>query len=130
MPYKITKLEDGGVFIDYQGIVTSKENQEAHQKIVGKNQDRLKKIPYVISDFSKAKNISHTSGEIRQVATMSRQKLKLNPQLLLAIIVPSTLFYGLGRMWQVFLEEEHDRAGLFRTREEAEIWVQKKLRKK
>jgi hypothetical protein len=130
MPYKITKLEDGGVFIDYQGIVTSRENQEAHKKIVGQNPDQLKKIPYVISDFSKARNISHTSGEIREVATMSRQKLKLNPNLLLAIIVPSTLFYGLGRMWQVFLEDESNRAGLFRTSAEAEIWVQKKLAEK
>lgn len=130
MPYKITKLEDGGVFIDYWGIVTSKENQEAHKKIVGKTPDQIKKIPYVISDFSKAININHSSEEIRKVAAMSKQKLKLNPNLVLAIIVPSTLFYGLGRMWQVLLEEEHHRAGLFKTSAEAKIWVQKKLAEK
>ncbi len=130
MPYKITKLEDGGVVIDYEGIVTSKENAEAHKKVLGTNPDQFKKISYVISDFSKAININHTSEEIHKVASMSRQKLELNPKIVLALIVPSNLFYGLGRMWQVLLEEEHHRAGLFKTKEEAEIWVQMKLRKK
>ena len=127
MPFNITKKEDGGLIIDYVGLITSEENSKAHTDVIGEDIELFKKIPYVISDFTKAKNINHSSKEINKVAAMSRHKLRLNPNLLLAVIVPSTLFFALGRMWHVFLEEDSDRAELFKSLEEAENWVKTKI---
>ena len=126
MPYKITKLKDGGVLNEFEGIVTLEKNAEVDIKIFGEDPAQFKKISYVISDWSKATKVTHTTEEIRELAIMTRQRLEFNPELLFAIIVPRDLLYGLARMWHNHLGEAH-RAGLFRTREEEEIWIKEKL---
>lgn len=126
MPYTITKLEDGGVLNEFEGIVILEENAEVYLKIFGKDPNQFKKISYVISDWSKSTKVTHTTEEIRELAIMTRQRLDCNPKLLFAIIVPRDLLFGLARMWHTYLGEAH-RAGLFRTREEAEIWIKEKL---
>ena len=57
---------------------------------------------------------------------MTRQRLELYSETLFAVVVPSDLLFGLARMWHTYLGEAR-RAGLFRTREEAEIWINEKL---
>ena len=126
MPYKITKLKDGGVLNEFEGIVTLEKNAEVDIKIFGEDPAQFKKISYVISDWSKVTKVTHTTEEIRELAIMTRQRLEFNPELLFAIIVPRDLLYGLARMWHTYLGEAR-RAGLFRTREEAEIWIKEKL---
>lgn len=126
MPFKITKLKDGGVINEFKGIVTLEKNAEVDIKIFGEDPAQFKKISYVISDWSKSTKVTHTTEEIRELAKMTRQRLDFNPKLLFAIIVPKDLLYGLARMWHSYLGEEQ-RTGLFRTREEAEIWIKEKL---
>ncbi|MCH7806715.1 MAG: hypothetical protein IH995_06175 [Proteobacteria bacterium] len=126
MPFKITKLNNGGVINEFEGIVTLEKNAEVDIKIFGEDPAQFKKISYVISDWSKSTKVTHTTEEIRELAKMTRQRLDFNPKLLFAIVVPRDLLYGLARMWHSYLGEEH-RTGLFRTREEAEIWIKEKL---
>ena len=126
MPFKITKLKDGGVINEFKGIVTLEKNAEVDIKIFGEDPAQFKKISYVISDWSKSTKVTHTTEELRKLAKMTRQRLDFNPKLLFAIIVPRDLLYGLARMWHTYLGEAH-RAGLFRTREDAEIWITEKL---
>ncbi len=129
MPFKITKLKDGGVLNEFEGIVSLEENAEVYKKIFGKNPNQFKNIPYVISDYTKATKVTHSTEEIRQLASMTKKRLEVYSKTFFAVVVPGDLFFGLARMWHAHLGEE-DRAGLFRTREEAEIWINKKLSKK
>lgn len=128
MPFKITKRKDGGVLCEYEGLITPEENTEAHNKIFGKGQDRLNKISYVMSDYSKVKNITHTHEEIRRHALMVKHRLEIYPKTVFAIILPSDLMFAYGRVWSSNVGEEN-RASVFRTKEEAKAWVKERLSK-
>ena len=122
MPYKITKLEDGGVICAYEGVVGLKENVEIYSKIFGNGPDQTNDVAYVISDWSKVLKITHTSDEIRTLAGMTRERLGRSPKTVFAVVVPEDFLFGSARMWQTNVREEK-RIKLFKTREEADTWL-------
>ncbi len=65
-----------------------------------------------------------TSDHMRQIAMFNAQyKAKVGPSKC-ALVVPSDLAYGLGRMWEVFVDEQWDvTEKLFRYRDEAIAWL-------
>jgi len=63
---------------------------------------------------------------VRALANLTKQRLALCPGLLLAVVAPGDLLFGLSRMWQANLDEEC-RAMVFRTRTEAQAWIEGEL---
>lgn len=128
MPYKITYLEDGGVLCEYEGVITPEENLAVRSEILGSDPKNLNKIPYLVIDYSKSENYSHTNDEVKNLAVSSQKILAINPELIIAFVVPQDLFFGMSRLWLTYSHEEK-RAQLFRSREEAENWIKEKLSK-
>jgi len=128
MPYKITKLKDSGILNEFSGVVTLADNREVYINIFGDDPYGTQKIPYVISDWSKVANISHSNEDVRTLARLTSERLEQFPATLFAVVAPNDLLFGLGRMWQTHLEKEN-RARVFRDRAAAEAWVKGELSK-
>lgn len=126
MPFKITKRKDGGVLYEFHGLVTPEENQAARKKAIGNDLGKIKKIRYVISDYSKTENFSHTTEDVKKMAASARNLFELNPKMVMAFVMPNDLFFGTARVWRAYADDE-DRVMVSKSRNEAEIWVHKKL---
>ncbi len=129
MPYKVTRRKNGGVHCAFLGVVTPEENEAAHQEVEGGDPENFSKIPYLIVDHTDTKHFNHSSGEIQRRAALARTRLEAYPDLVMAIVTPKDLFFGVARMWQVHAGLE-DRVKLFRSLDEAEFWVHQKSGKK
>ena len=125
MPFKVTRRKDGGVLCEFSGVVTPKENEAAHYKVVGEDLEKFKEIRYLIVDHTKTEHFNHSPEEIQKRAALASKRLDQNPDMLLAIVAPNDLFFGVGRMWRAHAGKD-DRIMLFRTLDDAEIWVHQK----
>ena len=125
MPFKVTRRKDGGGLCEYWGVVTPKENEDAHNEVVGEDLAKFKKIRYLIIDHTKTEHFNHSPEGIQKRAALAGKRLEQNPDLLLAIVAPNDLFYGVARMWRAQAGKD-DRIMLFRNLDEAEIWVHQK----
>lgn len=127
MAYTITLRPDGGVVCEYRGIVTLADNEKARAEYTQGNPENFAKIPYLISDHSKTVNARHNAQDMQRLGAALNEFWRYNPRMLIALVVPKDLLFGLARMLYAFSEHE-DLIALFRTREEAEIWIYQKLR--
>ncbi len=125
MPFKVTRRENGGVHVEFLGVVTPEENEAAHKEVEGGDPENFGRIPYLIVDHTKTEHFNHSSEEIQRRAALANKRLEKFPNLILAIVTPRDLFYGVARMWQVHASLE-SRVKLFRSLDEAEIWVHQK----
>lgn len=128
MPFKVTRRKDGGVLCEFLGVVTPGENEAAHKEVEGGNPQNFKKIPYLIVDHTGTEHFNHSSEEIQKRAVLANERLATFPNLYIAIVTPGDLFFGVARMWQTHSRME-DRVKLFRSLDEAEIWVHQKAKK-
>ena len=77
-----------------------------------------------ILDFSQADGFSLTTDGIRRLAQLSVANEVAGVRTRLAIVVASTLAYGLGRMYESLLESEIlSTVKSFRTADEARQWL-------
>ena len=129
MAFKITKLEDGGLYIEHEGLVTIEENLAVRSEVLGSDPKNLNKIPYLVINYSNTENFSHTNDDVKNLAVSSQKFLAINPKLIIAFVVPQDLFFGMSRLWLTY-SLELKRVRLFRSREEAENWVKMELAEK
>jgi hypothetical protein len=62
-------------------------------------------------------------GMVALAGMISAAKVELGPSRL-AILAPGDLLFGIGRMWQVYVENEWDGSTeIFRSREDALSWL-------
>jgi len=130
MPYKNTYLEDGGVRIDYEGIVTLTETRKAEESVYFNSTHPISKVPFIIEDYSKVEKFDFPFKELRESARADAEILENNPDLLMAVVSYDDLVFGMARAWKSVVGEEEERTQIFRNYEAAEIWIKKKMAKK
>ena len=129
MSYKITYQEyDGGVVTVYRGTVTDKEMvNSANERITPTN--KVKSYKYLLSDFTNVDDFKITTNGIKAVANISNLMFQLNANILVVIVVPSDLKYGMGRMWQAYTcVDDENKTQIARTRDEAIEWLKQNLK--
>jgi hypothetical protein len=125
MPLEVKYINDGvGVLYIVAGKITGKEIIIADQ-IQLDNIERLKKKKWHLSDFSEAEEIDITNEELRQMAELDKTMVSTTGLNISAVVANEGLMFGLGRMWEIFVEINkvnwHTR--IFKTRLEAEVWL-------
>jgi len=127
MPYKIDYLEDeGGVITTYWGELTDAEFVECTEaKFV--SLDDHSHYRFSISDFSAVTTLSVSPDALKSNAHMSGYALDTIQNGYMAVVVNKDLIYGISRMWKANTGNLDDRIGIFRTREEADAWIETKL---
>lgn len=127
MPYEIDfRDQDLGVITTYSGTLTEAEFLDCTKEKF-ESLDKLSYYRYSISDFSAVTCFEIPLDVIRENAMLSSHALKVNQNGVMAVVVNSDLIYGLGSLWKGNTGDISDRVGIFRSREEAEDWVQSRL---
>ena len=128
MPYEITYLEiDGGVYTKYYGIVTDSDIIDSMKERFSSD-DKVSSYRYVMSDFRDVENFEVSPEVMKKGAEVSKKVSMINKNLLVVGIMPTDLEFGMGRMWQAYSYETDWKIEIFRTKDEADIWLKEHLK--
>ena len=84
-------------------------------------------LRYYISDGTGRTRSGVSGDQARLMAGISKIASKLNPNLLLAVVRPKDVHFGMSRMYQSLLGDSGFRTAVFRTRSEADDWIASSL---
>jgi hypothetical protein len=85
------------------------------------------KIRYVILDHSAIPEEKVDSVSLKVLASRVSDILEPTPEVLMAIVAPTDVLFGLSRMWETRAEQEGFITRVTRTREEATAWLEEEL---
>jgi hypothetical protein len=126
MTIQINYLDNGiGIEIIASGIVTGKEIIEAHKEIY--NEENLRKQKYQIIDRTHCTQYQVTSEEVERISEIDNNASEVNPNIILAVVSPTSLQFGMTRMWQAYLEEDCFVTKIFQDRKSADEWIKSQL---
>ena len=128
MTIQINYLDNGtGIEIIASGIVTGEEIIEAHKEIY--NKENLRKQKYQIIDRSHCTEYQITSEEVEKIAGIDNKASEVNPNIRIALISPTSLQFGMSRMWQAYIEDDRFVTKIFQDRKSADEWIKSQLKK-
>jgi hypothetical protein len=123
MPYEIT-VEDNGarVVTRYFGRLTTAELMESYAKRLT-DTEKIKKYNVLVSDFTEVTASDIGDLDIVALAQMYKQAASYNPKVTAVAIVPQDFLFGMGRMWDAYVNEIPWKQSIVRTKEEAMAFV-------
>jgi hypothetical protein len=128
MPYETQYVDsEKGVLKIGSGVVTGAELLETatHQSL----DERIRTVKYALVDFSQMIEMKITSEIVRQMVEIQKKTSQLAPDVVVAIVAPSPLAYGMSRVWQSFAYDLGWTSNVFHSRPDAVAWLIKKLGK-
>jgi len=112
-----------GMYMRLSENVTGQELIHATRSIIEKS-DLLKRFYFGFVDHTHAKSVHYESHEIQHVVELDMEMAKFTcPGMLMAIVAPSDLQFGMSRMWQTLADKTGWESQIFRQTEEAEAWL-------
>lgn len=126
VPVELKIMNEGeGVEHIGHGIVTAREVIDRLQEVF--DSDYVTRMKFALMDFSNIDKISVEIGELRHIARMVKKASETFQPIIIAN-VGGPLFFGLSRMWEVFVEPAKLKTRTFRSRKEAEKWINEQLK--
>ena len=122
MTVQINYLDNGiGIEIIASGIVTGEEIIEAHKEIY--NEENLRKQKYQIIDRTHCTKYQVTAEEVDVISEIDNNASEVNPNILIAFVSPTSLQFGMSRMWQAYIKEDRFVTKIFQDRKSADEWI-------
>ena len=125
----IDYIEDGGIIIRVEGLISGNEIKKAND-IIYESPDKIKKIKYQICDLTIASDFSASESDIRAISNQDKKASEINPNMLIAVVGEKDVIFGLARMWEAFSYDSPFETMVFRKMEDAQQWIREKLHKK
>ena len=131
MPIEIEGRQDGaGVIYHCRGVVTIDDFFQAGLSFLA-HPEEIKKWRYGIVDLTLVEAMDISSADISAVVEQNKRIAQhALPSPLLAVASPRDLGYGLARMWEAMMDQVGWETATFRSRSEADTWIQQRLRQK
>jgi len=127
MPYEI-EYQDAlrCVITTYSGTVT---DDEIIQSSLDKASqvEKIKTCRFAIMDMSRVEKFNITSVGLRENASLSRKLLKQSDNAVVALVLPTEIEYGMGRVWQAYADDDGSKSRIFKIRSEADDWIKAEL---
>lgn len=128
MPLTINYKDDGrGIEILATGTVHGREIIDAHKEIY--SEENLKRQLYQIIDRSLCLEYDVSTEEIKKIAELDNTAALINPHIIIAIVAPDDLQYGMSRIWQAYTDESGFKTRVFRDRKSADLWLAELLKR-
>jgi len=113
---------------DRTGIEAIASNQVSRSDFIDAcseafNNKNVVKQKYQILDFSQCTDFELSSNDIDSLSRLAINASKINPNIIMAIIAPSDLVFGMSRVYEVYAEESGFKIKVFREKLQAENWV-------
>ena len=127
MAYTTTFIDGGrGVLHVARGIVVSEEILGGAREIQ-RDEARARQLKYGITDLTDVEELRVTTQDMRRIAEGSKRTALLVPHGFVAIVAPRDHLFGMARMWEALVDEAEWETSVFRTRNEADAWIQTRL---
>lgn len=128
MAIKVYELDNGlGNLIFGEGEIAADEYYEVIMQHLSKPDEQLKKYIYSISDYAAVTSAEIGLSHITKIAQKSIEVSKINPGVIVAIVASNSIVYGMAKIWSGLAKLTGWTMNVFRTREEADTWMKKKL---
>jgi hypothetical protein len=127
VPYTIAFDDSrGGVIATFSGNITS---EEVFNSVIDRFEatERISTVKYSIGDYTNVSSLTLSSSNIRTLAARVRELMRQQQDLIAAIVAPSDIAFGLGRMVELYADQA-EAFTVFRTMAEAEAWIAERLR--
>jgi len=126
MTVRIEYTEDSiGAVLYHLGVVTGEELINSISSVY--TDERYPRLKYWIGDRTSCSEFLPDSSALKRIAELNRKESLRNPGMLLALVAPRDIEYGLSRMFEVFSEDGLFKTKVFRSRDSAEDWIRKQL---
>lgn len=120
-------LADGGILGVATGTLTGRDIVDAGAAIYATPEKTLASV-YQIHDYRRVESIDISTADIQRMAASDNKAARLNPNIIIAVVVGNELGFGLSRMWQAYMSEYPFVSRVFRSMPEAKTWVAEQLK--
>ena len=122
MPVRLVTVAQG------QGLVYSAHGRVTGPDFLAANEEALNlplaPLVFSVVDHSGASELYYDGNHIKRIVEQDKQLMKLvRPGLLVAVIAPTNLEFGLSRMWQQMAAITGWEIMVVRSRDDADRWV-------
>jgi sulfate adenylyltransferase subunit 1 (EFTu-like GTPase family) len=122
MTIQINYLDSGiGIELIASGVVTGEEIIKAHIEVY--NKENLKKQKYQIIDRTLCTKYQVSAEEIEKIADIDNKASEENPNIMIAVVSPTSLQFGMSKMWQEYLKNDRFMTKIFKDRQSANTWI-------
>jgi hypothetical protein len=127
MPIEVEVLQNGtGLLLICRGNITGKEKIEIMERLLA-SPEQASRLRYLVIDQTDA-HLDLSTQDLRILAGQGRRLAELAPAgVVVAIIAPRAVDYGMARMWQVLVEETGWETTVFRSFDEADSSLREKV---
>jgi hypothetical protein len=121
----IHELRDRGSLLYLKGsdVLTGRELIETTRRLV-ETGDAIRGVRYTLVLFDEVTRVDVSADDIRRLVEVDKDLMLLIPQTVIAIVAPKDEMFGLSRMWEMMVGVPGWETRVFRSRAEAEAWLQ------
>ena len=131
MPVEINDCDGGlGNYILVRGVASAEEYVDAFKRHLEQDEEKFKKYLYSLCDYTGIRQFDISNPMVQQLADMSVRAMKINPDVIVAIVADQDLYFGLSRMFEALVFDKGWETYVFRSKEEALDWIREKVKEK
>lgn len=124
MAIEIIDVDDGlGNLILMTGAISEREFVDGMRAHLSQDPEKYRKYRFSLTDLSRATELNISSAIIEQHAHACLRSAEINPDVVIAIVAPQTLGFGLSRMWEILSSETSWEVQVFKDGEKARNWI-------
>ncbi len=127
MPISVTNIDNGGVLLKGEGVVSGTDIKQANEIIY--SPEKIQKIQYQLWDYTNVSKFNVSNEEVIILAQQDIEAAEINPKMFVAAVGKEDLVYGLIRMWEAHVDFSSIETMAFRIIEDAEKWIAEKIQK-
>lgn len=129
MPIEIIDLDGGlGNLIMMTGAITESDFVEALQKHLTQDPVKYGRYRFSLTDLSDVTELSLSSDIIHEHSCACVRSAEINPDVVVAVVSPQDLGFGLSRMWEILSGETSWEIQVFRDNAEARKWITERVK--
>ncbi|MDA8139589.1 MAG: hypothetical protein M0036_13145 [Desulfobacteraceae bacterium] len=129
MPHSMEYIaHENGLIIIWSGMVKGEEVIQSYEARFSST-ERLAKLRYVITDYSKALDFDMTPDQIKTIARIANKAALTNRKLFAVAVMPTDISFGMARMFQAYAGDDTTGWHTFvtRNRRDGEVWLRQHL---
>lgn len=118
--------DHNGLVVACSGILTGEELIRLKRSLASEQNGGLR---YLVVDLTQVDDVTISTVEL-EVSVEQDERLAAiaTPRMLVAVVAPKDIIFGLSRMWEVFVERKTGWVThVFRSMTHAESWIQQNL---
>ena len=128
MPISVENIDDVYIALRCEGDIFLDDCLKANEQIYSRMDKNVSR--FQIADFLAATNVDLSSEDLRRIAGQDSQATENLEFVVIAVVAPRDLIFGLARMWEVFADTPGVTTAIFRDLATAQDWIMSMRRKR